>query len=67
MGRVLVVIWTQDKREPGSGTGQGGAGRTLRHEMDYTHSRTKRNNERRAETLVCGHVRATRGDKVNLI
>lgn len=65
--RVLVVIWKQDKREPGSGTGQSGAGRTSRHEMDYTHSRTKRNTERQAETLVCRHVRATREDKVNLI
>lgn len=36
--------WGQ--RELGSGPGHSSAGRTSRHEMDYTHSRTKRNKER---------------------
>lgn len=55
------------REESGSGAGQSSAGRTSRHEMDYTHSRTKRNNEGREEALVCWHVRATQKDKANLI
>lgn len=36
----------QRQEEPGSGTGQSGAAGTPRHEMNYTHGRTRRNNER---------------------
>lgn len=58
--------WGQ--REQGSGPSQSSPGRTSRHEMDYTHSRTKRNKEKRAETLVCRHVSVTNThkDRVNL-
>lgn len=47
----------------GSGMGttwagvRGSAGRTSRHEMDYTHSHSKRNKERWAERLVHGWQR----------
>lgn len=63
---MLVVIWDG---ELGSGPGQSNAGRTSRHEMDYTQSHTKRNKEERAETLVCRRVSLTNThkDKVNLI
>lgn len=46
---MLFVIWEQGQQESGSVAGQSSAGRTSRHEMDYTHSRTKRNKERQAK------------------